>query len=242
MPILADTFTIPKEILAVSNNFCSEDQQQESLSEIVGELLYIESVDTRYDELLSNYLDNQQIVCIDKKTDRYSTSSKHKYSFPREIEDMIRESNHKKDKTLFVKAAFTDFMDDVAKNDARAAINRLRAKHSLMLEKYHFAQLYELCDKCKEDNVQFVVQSIESVKGLDADTCVLILSPNTLKYLTKTDLVKTNHFNKEWKKIYVALTRAKKTLVLALDHNLLKGYDMGLVRDSIGALGFVYHY
>ncbi|EGQ7854458.1 UvrD-helicase domain-containing protein [Vibrio vulnificus] len=235
------TRRVPKEILAVSNSFCYADQQQESLSEIVGELLYVESVDARYDELLSGYIETKQIVCIDKKTGRYSTSSKHKHSFPREIEDMIRESNHKKDKTLFVKAAFTDFIDDVARVNARTAINRLVAKHSLELERYHFAQLYELCDRCKEDNVQFIVQSIDSVKGLDADTCVIILSPNTLKYLTKNDLTQANHFNKEWKKIYVALTRAKQRLVLALDHELLTGVDMVAVRDSIGALGFVNH-
>ena len=42
-------------------------------------------------------------------------------------------------------------------------------------------------------------------------------------------------------KIYVALTRAKQRLVLALDHDLLAGCDMNAVRDSIGALGFVYH-
>lgn len=235
------TRRVPKEILAISNSFCYSDQQQESLSEIVGELLYIESVDPRYDELLSGYIETKQIVCIDKKAGRYSTSSKHKHSFPREIEDMIRESNHKKDKTLFVKAAFADFMNDVADVNAKTAINRLLAKHSLALEKCHFAQLYEICDKCKEDNVQFVVQSIDSVKGLDADTCVVILSPNLLKYLTKNNLSKANEFNKEWKKVYVALTRAKKRLVLALDHNLLSDFDMSVVKDSIGALGFVYH-
>ena len=235
------TRRVPTEILAISNGFCYEDQQQESLSEVVGELMYIESTDAKYDDLLNSYIDTKQIVCIDKKTGRYSTSSKHRYSFPREIEEMIRESNHKKDKTLFVKAAFADFMDDVAKDNAKRAVNKLKARHSLTLENYHFAQLYELCAKCTEDNVQFRVQSIDSVKGLDADTCVVIISPNLLKYLTKDNLSRANHFNKEWKKVYVALTRAKKRLILALDHDLLSDSDMGVVRDSIGALGFVYH-
>lgn len=71
--------------------------------------------------------------------------------------------------------------------------------------------------------------------------CVIILSPNTLKYLTQNGISKANQFNKEWKKIYVALTRAKKRLVLALDHDLLAKEDMAAVRDSIGELGFVTH-
>ncbi len=235
------TRRVPKEILEVSNNFCYETHQQESLSEVVGELMYMESTDGRYDELLSNYIDTKQLVCIDKKNSRYSTSSKHKHSFPREIEELIRESNHKKDKTLFVKAAFADFIDDVIKENNKRAISKLIARHSLKLSKPHFAQLHELCNSCTKNDVQFSVQSIDSVKGLDADTCVIILTPNTLKYLTKDGLSKDNHFNKEWKKIYVALTRAKKRLVLALDHALLTGADMAAIRDSIGELGFINH-
>ncbi|MGR5331841.1 AAA domain-containing protein [Photobacterium damselae] len=154
---------------------------------------------------------------------------------------MIRDSNHKKDKALFVKAAFSDFMDDAIQKDNKQAISRLIARHTLKLNKQHFAQLHELCNSCTKNDVQFRVQSIDSIKGLDADTCVIILSSSTLKYLTQDGISKANRFNKEWKKVYVALTRAKKRLVLALDHDLLAKEDMAAVRSSIGALGFVYH-
>lgn len=241
LPINNQTRRVPTEILAVSNSFCYEDQQQESLSEEVGELMYIESTDGRYDELLTNYIDTKQLVCIDKKNGRYTTSSKHKYAFPREIEEMIRDSNHKKDKTLFVKAAFTDFMDDAIKEDNNRAIKKLIARHLLTLNRQYFAQLHELCNSCTKNNVQFKVQSIDSIKGLDADTCVIILSSSILKYLTQNGIGKASRFNKEWKRVYVALTRAKKRLVLALDHDLLAKEDMAAVKDSIGALGFVYH-
>ena len=241
LPINNQSRRVPKEILAVSNSFCYEDQQQESLSEVVGELMYIESVDERYDELLTNYIDAKQLVCIDQKNGRYTTSSKHKHAFPREIEEMIRESNHKKDKTLFVKAAFSDFMDTVVNEDNKRAIQKLIVRYSLTLKRQHFAQLHELCNSCTKDDVQFKVQSIDSIKGLDADTCMIILSSNTLKYLTQNGIGKANRFNKEWKRVYVALTRAKKRLVLALDHDLLAKEDMVAVRDSIGELGFIYH-
>ncbi|CDT92009.1 conserved hypothetical protein [Vibrio coralliirubri] len=241
LPINNQTRRVPTEVLAVSNSFCYEDQQQESLSEVVGELMYIESTDGRYDELLTNYIDTKQLVCIDKKNGRYTTSSKHKHAFPREIEEMIRDSKHKKDKTLFVKAAFSDFMDDVINEDNKRAISKLITRHSLTLNKQHFAQLHELCNSCTKNDVQFKIQSIDSIKGLDADTCVIILSSNTLKYVTQNGIGKTNRFNKEWKRVYVALTRAKKRLVLALDHELLAKEDMAAVRDSIGELGFVNH-
>ncbi len=236
------TRRVPKEILAISNGFCYEGQQQESLSDVVGELMYIESTDAKYDDLLSNYISTKQIVCIDKKAGRYSTSSKHRHSFPQEVEEMIRESKHKKDKVLFAKATFSDFLNEVENYGAKTAINNLRAMHSLSFEKSHYAQLYELCSAFTEDNVQFTVRSIDSIKGLDANTCVIIISSNLLKYLTKNGIKEDDHFNKEWKKVYVALTRAKHRLVLALDHDLLLASDIEAAKSSISELGFVYHH
>ena len=236
------TRRVPKEILAISNGFCYEGQQQESLSDVVGELMYIESTDAKYDDLLSNYISTKQIVCIDKKAGRYSTSSKHRHSFPQEVEEMIRESKHKKDKVLFAKATFFFFFNEVENYGAKTAINNLRAMHSLSFEKSHYAQLYELCSAFTEDNVQFTVRSIDSIKGLDANTCVIIISSNLLKYLTKNGIKEDDHFNKEWKKVYVALTRAKHRLVLALDHDLLLASDIEAAKSSISELGFVYHH
>lgn len=241
LPINNITRRVPKEILVISNSFCYKDQQQESLSEVIGELMYIESTDARYDLIISNYIDTKQIVCIDKKTDRYSTSSISKHSFPHEIDDMIRESNHKKDKILFVKAALIDFMNDVAEYGDKKAITNLIFRHSLKLDKHHFAQLYQFCTVCAQKNLHFSVQSIDFVKGLEANTCVIVLSPNLLRYLFINELDAINHFNKEWKRMYVALTRAKQRLVLALDHDLLSDYDITVVKKSIEALGFVYH-
>lgn len=243
LPINNRTRRVPKEILVISNTFCYKDQQQESLSEVVGELMYIESTDARYDLVLSNYINTKQIVCIDKKAARYSTSSTStsKHSFPHEIEDMIRESNHKKDKALFVKAALIDFMNDVAEYGHSKAITKLISRHSLKLDKSHFAQLYQLCTVCAEKNLQFTVQSIDFVKGLEANTCVIILSSNLVRYLFTNELHAINHFNKEWKRMYVALTRAKQRLVLALDYELLTEYDIARVKKSIKELGFVHH-
>ncbi|MCU8103346.1 AAA domain-containing protein [Shewanella sp. SM101] len=134
-----------------------------------------------------------------------------------------------------------DHYNDAIDEDNKRAISKLIARHSLTLNKQHFAQLHELCNSCTKNDVQYKVQSIDSIKGLDADTCVIILSSNTLKYLTQNGIGKANRFNKEWKRVYVALTRAKKRLVLALDHDLLAKEDMVAVRDLIGELGFVSH-
>ncbi|EOZ9397188.1 TPA: hypothetical protein NPM51_003589 [Enterobacter hormaechei] len=154
---------------------------------------------------------------------------------------MIRESNHKKDEKLVMKAAFSDFIETFFELGTKKAISNLINQYSLKLEKKHFAQLYELCDKCAENDVQFKVSSIESVKGLDSDICVMILTTNTLKYFLRMDLKKDEYFNKEWKKVYVALTRAKQRLILALDHELLSGIDIEKLKIQLEKLGFEKH-
>jgi superfamily I DNA/RNA helicase len=90
-------------------------------------------------------------------------------------------------------------------------------------------------------NIQFTVQSIDSVKGLEADTCVIILTPNLLNYLFKNKPKPVEHFNKEWRKIYVALTRTKQRLVLALDHKLITESEIEVIKKSIESLGFISH-
>ncbi|MEX9788156.1 UvrD-helicase domain-containing protein [Providencia rettgeri] len=235
------TRRVPKEILNISNRFCYEKQQQESLSEVIGELMYLESTDERYYILLEQYISTNQIVCIDKKVGKYSTSTTPKYSFPRDVEDMIRDSNHKKDKALVVKAAFSDFINDIQKYGDKKAITMLISRHSIQLEKAHFAQLYDFCRSYNENDTQFKVKSIDSIKGLDADTCVIILTPNLLKYLIQTDLKSIETFNKEWKKVYVALTRSKKRIVLAIDHELFINHDMKKIKSDIKSLGFFEH-
>ncbi|EOG2147121.1 UvrD-helicase domain-containing protein [Salmonella enterica] len=232
---------VPNEILAISNEFCFQGQSQISSSTTVGELFYLESTDMKYNQHIRNYIESKQIVCIDKKNGKYSTSSKQRYSFPYEIEEMIRESNHQKDEKLVIKAAFSDFIGTFFKLGTKKAISNLINQYSLKLEKKHFSQLYELCDKCAENDVQFKVSSIESVKGLDSDICVMILTTNTLKYFLRMDLKKDEYFNKEWKKVYVALTRAKQRLILALDHELLSGIDIEKLKIQLEKLGFEKH-
>ncbi|ELW7380150.1 MULTISPECIES: UvrD-helicase domain-containing protein [Yersinia] len=236
------TRRVPKEILTISNNFCPANQKQESFSEIVGELMYIESNDTKYDEILNEYINENQIVCIDKKSGRYSTSFTYKYCIPHDIEDMIRYSNHRKDKDLFLKAALIDLTEDILKHGGEKASSYFIMRHSLKLNTPQTAQFKDLCRKYTASDVQFTIRSIDSVKGLEAETCVIILSPNLIKYLFTDSLPNEYHFNKEWKRMYVALTRAKKRLVFALDHELLERVDIISVRESIEALGFKYHY
>ncbi|WGL95109.1 hypothetical protein [Arsenophonus nasoniae] len=241
LPINNVSRRIPKQILEQSNRFCYQDQYQTSSSIITGELQYLESNHPDYDNIINNFITKNQIVCIDKKQGRYLTNYINKYSFPYEIEELIKNSKHGRDANLILKAAYADFCYDASCNNKKntITINNLIRRFSLRLNSRQYAQLYELYDYHNNQvNTSFRISSIDAVKGLEANICALILSPNLLKYFLVIDLKKNQFFNKEWKKIYVALTRPKKKMVLVIEHELLANYNLKEIKQKIKNFGF----
>jgi len=98
-----------------------------------------------------------------------------------------------------------------------------------------YAQLHELCNLIDSKPIEFNIKSIDAVKGLEADTCVFVLTPNTYKYFVQ-DIGEDKYFNTIWKKLYVALTRAKKELILVIDHELFIKQDVSEVKRRLEEL------
>jgi superfamily I DNA/RNA helicase len=88
-----------------------------------------------------------------------------------------------------------------------------------------------------KNSIKYNISSIDAVKGLEADTCIIILTPNTYEYFIQKNLKDEQYFNKEWKKLYVALTRTKRELILVLDHKLFPKHNMESVKGSLESLG-----
>ncbi|MBI9083966.1 MAG: AAA family ATPase [Desulfobacterales bacterium] len=230
------TRRVPNEILFLSNRFCYEDQQQQSLSEITGSVSYIESNHDEFDRILQMHINSDSIVCIDKKQGKYLTGDSYKYCFPASIEEKIIEAEPIKDKKLIVKAAFNEFISDAHKRQ-KQAVNKFVKRFGIKLDKKEFAQMYELCETQKNTIAQYKISSIDAVKGIEADCCVIVLTPNTYKYLIQKDIDENHRFNKEWNKLYVALTRSMRELIIVVDHSLFKEESLIEVRRSIEGLG-----
>ena len=232
---------VPSEILQQSNRFCYVGQEQKSLRKEKGQVCYIESIDDNYEKFLGKHISKGSIVCIDKKNGDYDThTSNSSQCLPRSIEDKLKNSIHKgkKDERLFINSVCQEFYDQALNKSTKSAISNLIKSCQLDLDKSEFAQLCEmgnaLQSSCK--NSKFQIQSIDAVKGLESETCIFVLSQNSLNYFLG-NIDESKHFNKEWKKIYVALTRAKKLLILALDHKLLKKQNIASIKDAIENLG-----
>lgn len=233
------TRRVPTEILTISNPFCYPSQQQESLSEEVGELLYIDSTHIGYEQFIREHIDSDNLICIDQKAGRYSTAKKLNGSFDPIVSEKIATSTHGRDPELIVKVAHIEFCNDVKNRGFKYAKNTLCRKYSISLEPQEYKITESYAESVLSPQADYSVTSIDSVKGLDAETCVVILSPTFYKYFMQSGLRKTDKYNKVWKRVYVALTRAKKQLIFVIDPDVLTGLDLAEVRREIEGKGFI---
>ena len=232
------TRRVPAEILNLSNKFCYPGQEQTSVSQETGFFKFIESTHPDFESFINGQINGNSLVCIDKKNGIYSTKKHSRPGFHHEIKEILRNKCLNRDPDIFVEAEEMMFLSAVSEIGGKAATNAFLVRHNITYTPKIYAQLMELTTD--EGRAKFHILSIDAVKGLEADICLLILMPNTYRYLTQTGLKSTQRFNKEWKKVYVVLTRAKKEFIVVLDHGLFKGKDLSVdeVRRGLLAAGF----
>lgn len=229
---------LPADVLKLSNLYCYTGQEQTTISPEQGSLLYIEATDSGYYEYLVDNIENENIVCIDKKKEGYDTGKKGRSCLDAEIEIILEKKYPSLDSELVIEAAKTKFFKHVTEFGDNKAANNFLVNHGIGFEKKIWAMLMGSISTKSES--LFVVSSIQAVKGLEANTCVLVLTPNTLNYLIRENLEPDKQFNKEWKQMYVAITRTKKEFVLAVDSSLFSSekYDVSNIKEAIENLGF----
>jgi hypothetical protein len=230
------TRRIPLAILPHSNRFCYPNQIQRTISIKPGSISYVESRDSNFQCFLTKHMQSDSIVCIDKRQGPYATSAEEKYSFPFEVAKLIGSRRPNRDSDLQSRAAFTEFAQR-AKTSAKNAVSWLLKEYAIKFETTIYAKLIELGNKLNHQPASHYVRSIDSVKGLEAETCVLIFSRTTLTYFLNEGLEINKIYNKEWKRIYVALTRSQDELFLVLDHNLLNSEEIARAKISFATLG-----
>lgn len=230
------TRRIPRAILPHSNRFCYPAQIQETISTKVGSISYVESRDNNFHLFLTEHIQSGSIVCIDRRHGPYATHTEEKYSLPFEVTKLISAARPNRDPDLQARAAFTEFTQHAKKN-AKKAVSWLLKEYALKVEKAEYAKLMVLSEKLNHEPASYNIRSIDSVKGLEAETCILIFSRTTLNYFLNDDLEADKVFNKEWKRVYVALTRSQDALYLVLDHELLTSDEIIRARCAFQALG-----
>jgi superfamily I DNA/RNA helicase len=210
------------------------------LSEVEGRLRYITSEDDHYDEILRHHIENGSLVSIFRKEGNYSTKQAGSLpEFDPEIEKLLTKKFSEYEEGIVIYSLQRFFASLLSINDNNRSIRKFLAELEIPYEKELFKKLCRSAEQyssSKDNSAKYAISSIQRTKGLESKVCVLVLTPPIFKYLMQDGVTK---YNKTWNMVYVALTRAKSELVVAVDMSLLgKEYKHNDIVESLETIGF----
>jgi superfamily I DNA/RNA helicase len=234
---------IPHRILDISNRFCPKGQEQESLSQASGKLSYISSDDHDYEDLLNLHIQSDSLVSIHQKTGNYSTkSTDSKPEFDPDIEELLIEHNKEVDQELLIGSARNWLAKIISTYSLSNSIRKFLDEFNIPYSGKTYAQLCQTInsyESSKTNTAKYAISSIARTKGLESNVCVLVLTPSIHRYLIQRDVKAHEKNNKMWNLIYVALTRTRSDLIIAIDKDLLdKKLTLEKVISDLESLGF----
>lgn len=225
------TRRVPLSSLEFSNSLCYPDQQQINYENKVGSVHYIYNDTPDFDSVIENALLNDKLIIINKKNNFYKTNKDKEYTFPYKLARILEQGPklNNRDPKIYVKSIYMDLMEKIKSNKlapSKEAVNHIVRQHDLsFLLKAHnaFGMFYEFAENCStlEVTAQYLVRSIEAIKGLDSNVVFFILNDSFYYYFDVDNVSKERKYNKEWKKLYVALTRSNDRLVFVLDKRII---------------------
>jgi len=234
---------VPQNILEVSNQFCPSDQEQTSLSDIEGRLSYIVSSDDGYEDFINDHIEAKSLVSIYQKSGDYSTRSTDAMpDIHPDVNELLIKHNRDIDEGLVTGAATYWLAANVAQYSQRQVIINFQKAFNIPESKKSYAQLCDTISRHEsslEKATKYHISSITRTKGLESDLSVLVLTQGIYKYLVKDKIKPDDEHNKTWNMVYVALTRSKSELVIAIDQSLFTDRpSVGDVINGIETLGF----
>ncbi|MBD2798322.1 DEAD/DEAH box helicase, partial [Xenorhabdus sp. 18] len=223
-PNISTSRRVPQNILNISNRFCPENQKQRSLSKTTGKLKYIVSTTPNYEDFLKKHIQSGSLVSIYQKTGNYSTKSiNSKPEFDLDIEELLIEHNKNIDHELLIGTAKTWLAKIVPTQSPSASVTQFLEEFHIPYSSRTYAQLCHTInsyDSSKSNIAKYAISSITRTKGLESDTCILVLTPSIHKYLMQSGIKNSEKYNKMWNLVYVALTRTKSNFIVAVDKDL----------------------
>lgn len=216
----------PHAHVELANSFISSEQCQMAQKDIVGELGFVFEKDLIIDAYIQNQ--NFDYVYIFKKNTRYITNSKdlqaEESNLLYELKCIIKKSSIKQDKIdLAVFKAKEWCLRSLSSKSNSYIISKIEAAFKLKLSRRDMAKLGEAL-KLNRDKTQVTgikVNSIDSIKGLEGNRCLFILTTDLAPYL----LGKNTPDNKMKNYLYVALTRAKEELSFLITREVEEKYS-----------------
>ncbi|WP_096084482.1 UvrD-helicase domain-containing protein [Agaribacterium haliotis] len=233
---------VPQRILNVSNLFCPAGQEQTSLSDVEGELHYVLSTDQGYDEFLNSHINSDSLVSIYRKEGNYSTKDSESLPYLQpDINELLIQHNPKIDEDLVLGAAIHWLDENIGTNTDNQVSSDFLTKFKIPYSGKSYAQLRSSINDYKSANAnsaQYHISSIDRTKGLEAESCVIILNKAIYKFLVRDRLRAADRHNTTWNKVYVALTRSLSNVILVVDEQVCNDRPLDEITSKLEDLGF----
>ena len=231
---ISESYRCPPKHIALSNLLTPDIEQQQSCSKYEGtvQVVYESQIDN-----VNSFLSKSDfgLKYISRSNNRFATHmtftntrlndlyfviySEIKSKWNRELSEL---------RLKRISYYYSEYLIDVyaKKQDCSLAINNL-VKNGIInrLDKQTYAQICKIIESKNQNNDLLVVQSIESVKGLESDNCLFVLTTDLAPYLFQIK----HDYNKTKNLLYVALTRSLNHLTILITNEVEEKYSKDFI-------------
>lgn len=231
---ISESYRCPPKHIALSNLLTPDIEQQKSCSKYEGtvQVVYESQIDN-----VNSFLSKSAfgLKYISRSNNRFATHmtftntrlndlyfviySEIKSKWNRELSEL---------RLKRISYYYSEYLIDVyaKKQDCSLAINNL-VKNGIInrLDKQTYAQICKIIESKNQNNDLLVVQSIESVKGLESDNCLFVLTTDLAPYLFQIK----HDYNKTKNLLYVALTRSLNHLTILITNEVEEKYSKDFI-------------
>ncbi|MEC0107368.1 AAA family ATPase [Paenibacillus taichungensis] len=198
-----------------SNHYIPFEQKQIPLSKIEGEINFVfEKEIISSEDFFNNQ--NWDRIYIYQKNNRFNTHEKDKannHNLIFELDKLIsRTTDNEKDRKLIQYELLKDIFSRLKDSNNYEILLLIEKVLNLKLNSQDKAKIHDSLKIANENSHSpgILVNSIDSVKGLEGEKCLFIVTTEVAEYLLG---IKKDQ-NKMMNYLYVALTRSKRDLVL----------------------------
>lgn len=223
---LSENHRCPISHVQLANSYISADEQQLPQKALFGELGYVFESDIEINNFVNTI--NWDYAFIYKKNDRFAThindKNLAKQNLAYELKSIINKSNINDqlvDKLIYDIQKI--ILKDLSQLNNFKAFSTLEKSLSIKLTRQDKGKLADAINLNREipTNEGILVNSIDSIKGLEGNKCLFILSTDLAPYLFGENV----NQNKMLNYLYVALTRAKQKLVFMITTEVEEKYS-----------------
>jgi hypothetical protein len=225
----------PVSHVILANSYISKEEQQSLESEELGELSYAQESQINISDLLYDH------AFILKRNERFFTHAVDNdtadKSLSYELKLLVQKTNIKeKELDIFVYNLKKTIIADLKRISNSEIFSKLERLLFIRLTKQDKGKLAGAFSLVREAPIEqgIVVNSIDSIKGLEGEKCLLLLTTDLAPYLFREN----SEQNKMLNYLYVALTRSQKELMILVTTEVEDKYGKDFIDNKFKELGF----